>query len=457
MISEMALNNKNNVDDTAKSQPRLQQIGNFTAKKLPNGWHLLINCQIEISHFQYVVIQPAAGVVLLEIDPVWTANASTIFQQHLADTGFSSRFPGHLPLIHRRMRPGDMAMLDMLLAEAFIWLDPISIDSDGGWEEALEALLTPYPPAETKAVGTTPPLVTLVADTRSPQPGQARLNRNGWIGPTAATLALTIIFFVPPRVVEAPIAPAMPPPSAAVAAMLMPTQPMPLAEYPPLLGDTAAEVIMHPSPPMPSNLPPEAVEPFQPPPPLPAPPQAIAASLPEALASLAPPTAMEGIEMLLPAADPTPIAAPNPPMAPPPPIGLPAVMAPPSAPERLVVPPLPPLPALASAPPRPSLPPPTQPLVRMSPAETETARRRGEALAALGDISGARRFLERAAAAGSGAAALAMAESFDPQKLAARGVIGLPPDRSAALTWYRHALALGVAEAAPPIARLEAE
>jgi hypothetical protein len=41
----------------------------------------------------------------------------------------------------------------------------------------------------------------------------------------------------------------------------------------------------------------------------------------------------------------------------------------------------------------------------MSPAETETARRRGEALAALGDISGARRFLERAAAAGSGAAA----------------------------------------------------
>jgi len=239
-------------------------------------------------------------------------------------------------------------------------------------------LLTPSPLAETKAVGATQPPVTLVADTRSPQPGQAKLNRNGWIGPTAATLALTIIFFVPPRLAEAPIAPAMPPPPAAVPAMLMPTQPVPLAEYPPLLGDTAAE-------------------PFQPPPPLPAPPQAIAASLPEALASLAPPTAMEGIEMLLPAADPAPIAVPNPPMAPPPPIALPAVMAPPSAPERLVVPPLPPLPAVASAPPRPSLPPAAQPLARMSPAETETARRRGEALAALGDISGARRFLERAA------------------------------------------------------------
>ena len=93
----------------------------------------------------------------------------------------------------------------------------------------------------------------------------------------------------------------------------------------------------------------------------------------------------------------------------------------------------------------------------MSPAEVEAARRRGEALAALGDISGARRFLERAALAGSGAASLAMAESFDPQKLAERGVIGLSPDRTTALTWYRHALALGVAEATPRIARLEAE
>jgi len=130
----MALTKENHVDDTAKSQPRLKQIGNFTVTKLPNGWNLLINCQIKINHFQYVVIQPAVGVVLLEIDPVWTTNARNIFQQHLADTGFSSRFPGHLPLIHRRMRPGDMAMLDMLLAEAFVWLDPISIDSDGGWE-----------------------------------------------------------------------------------------------------------------------------------------------------------------------------------------------------------------------------------------------------------------------------------------------------------------------------------
>lgn len=87
----------------------------------------------------------------------------------------------------------------------------------------------------------------------------------------------------------------------------------------------------------------------------------------------------------------------------------------------------------------------------------EAARRRGEALAAIGDISGARRFLERAARAGSGAAALAMAESFDPRILPERGVIGLPPDRAAALAWYHRALALGIAEAASRIANLEAE
>jgi TPR repeat protein len=92
----------------------------------------------------------------------------------------------------------------------------------------------------------------------------------------------------------------------------------------------------------------------------------------------------------------------------------------------------------------------------MGPSDIEAARRRGEALVALGDISGARRFLERAALAGSGPAALAMAETFDPRVLAGRGVIGLSPDSTAALTWYRRALALGMAEAAPRIATLEA-
>jgi TPR repeat protein len=50
-----------------------------------------------------------------------------------------------------------------------------------------------------------------------------------------------------------------------------------------------------------------------------------------------------------------------------------------------------------------------------------------------------------------------MAETHDPDILRRRGVIGLPPDRAAALSWYRRALALGAPEAASRIARLEAE
>jgi TPR repeat protein len=78
-------------------------------------------------------------------------------------------------------------------------------------------------------------------------------------------------------------------------------------------------------------------------------------------------------------------------------------------------------------------------------------------LLALGDISGARRFLVRAAEGGSGPAAQALAETYDPRLLRERGVVGLAPDRAAALAWYRRAAALGAPEAAARIAILEAE
>jgi hypothetical protein len=93
----------------------------------------------------------------------------------------------------------------------------------------------------------------------------------------------------------------------------------------------------------------------------------------------------------------------------------------------------------------------------MDPALRDSMLRRGQALVAIGDISGARRFLERAAQGGSAAAAMAMAETYDPGSLARLGVIGLPADPAAALSWYRRALALGAAEAAARIATLEAQ
>jgi TPR repeat protein len=82
--------------------------------------------------------------------------------------------------------------------------------------------------------------------------------------------------------------------------------------------------------------------------------------------------------------------------------------------------------------------------------------RRGEELLAIGDISGARRFLERAAASGSGRAALAVGGTFDPRVLAELGARGITPDRAAARLWYQRAAALGEAEAASRIAALDA-
>ena len=69
--------------------------------------------------------------------------------------------------------------------------------------------------------------------------------------------------------------------------------------------------------------------------------------------------------------------------------------------------------------------------------------RRGDELLALGDISGARRLLERAEAAGSANAALRLAETYDPRTLPFLNARGLQPDPAAALAWYRRAEARG--------------
>jgi TPR repeat protein len=60
----------------------------------------------------------------------------------------------------------------------------------------------------------------------------------------------------------------------------------------------------------------------------------------------------------------------------------------------------------------------------------------------LGDISAARRFYERAAAAGNGRAAAAAGRTYDPAFLA--GIrAGIQADPEAASAWYRRAAALG--------------
>jgi TPR repeat protein len=83
-----------------------------------------------------------------------------------------------------------------------------------------------------------------------------------------------------------------------------------------------------------------------------------------------------------------------------------------------------------------------------SPALLAALIRRGDALFELGDVSGARRFYERAAEAGSAAAAFALGRTFDPAVLTAAGALGIRPDPDAAAAWYRRAEALRAAAAA---------
>ncbi|MEM8743042.1 MAG: hypothetical protein AAGF14_00230 [Pseudomonadota bacterium] len=82
---------------------------------------------------------------------------------------------------------------------------------------------------------------------------------------------------------------------------------------------------------------------------------------------------------------------------------------------------------------------------------------RGANLAELGDIAGARLVFEYAALRGSGQAMFALAQTFDPEYLSARGVIGVAPDVKVAVSWYRKASRLGINAAAARAKDLEAQ
>ncbi|GBE43827.1 hypothetical protein BMS3Bbin10_01909 [bacterium BMS3Bbin10] len=78
-------------------------------------------------------------------------------------------------------------------------------------------------------------------------------------------------------------------------------------------------------------------------------------------------------------------------------------------------------------------------------AAAEEARllERGKELTASGDISSTRLAYEYAAHRGSVNAMFALAQTYDPEMLAAWSVVGIRPDMSAALKWYGRAAGLG--------------
>ena len=110
---------------------------------------------------------------------------------------------------------------------------------------------------------------------------------------------------------------------------------------------------------------------------------------------------------------------------------------------------VPPLPGPAVVPVAVSAPgrPPGGPPGPVAPEMLAALVRRGDAMMAIGDVSAARLLYERAAAAGSGAAATALGRSYDPAALATLRVRGLRGDAAAAAAWYRRGVSLGDPEA----------
>jgi hypothetical protein len=92
---------------------------------------------------------------------------------------------------------------------------------------------------------------------------------------------------------------------------------------------------------------------------------------------------------------------------------------------------------------------------RLSATEITALLGRGDAYLGTGDITSARKFYERAAAAESGLAALQLGATFDPIVLGHAGIRGLTADPVQALFWYRRARELGVGDAEQRIKALE--
>jgi hypothetical protein len=84
---------------------------------------------------------------------------------------------------------------------------------------------------------------------------------------------------------------------------------------------------------------------------------------------------------------------------------------------------------------------------RLSAAELAALRARGDRMFALGDISSARLFYERAADTGDGQAALNLAKTFDPVFLYSARLYWVRGDADRAAYWYRRARDLGAPEA----------
>jgi hypothetical protein len=130
--------------------------------------------------------------------------------------------------------------------------------------------------------------------------------------------------------------------------------------------------------------------------------------------------------------------------------------APPAVPPQAAVAPSPAAPqALAAAPPVAVPPVATPPARQLDAEEIALLMKRAKDLLASGDIPPARLLLRRAADAREAAAALILAQTYDPDVLGTQDVRNINPDSAMARTWYQKAAQLGSAEAQRRLAQLQ--
>jgi hypothetical protein len=92
---------------------------------------------------------------------------------------------------------------------------------------------------------------------------------------------------------------------------------------------------------------------------------------------------------------------------------------------------------------------------RLSATEVSELLTQGDARFSTGDVTSARLFYERAAAAGDGRAALRLGATFDPAFLRRAGLRNVQGDVTKAQSWYTLAADLGAIEAAHQLSRAE--
>ncbi len=427
----------------ARAVPELAGLG--------PDWVLVAGARLGADPIDMVLLHPRLGVALLQVAPRWTIDAPGRLRQRLDQARFGAIFNGHLPVVHRMVTPRDLPDLPRLLAEGFAGQPPLDLPAGDAWMRVVHrALLTgPMAMSEPRA-------------RRLRAAGRRKIRMAAGLGLAGVVAIATILVRTggsagpePRRVLAVAITaadaagvpqagmPELPMMAAPAPAEELVAEPMPASEATGIM--LAAQAVQAASPESWAAAPetlaaePEAL-PDPPSVPVPIAPPADPQPLP--VADLVPdaipaPMPLLALAALVPTASPSPPAAPVlPPVAPPlaslppaaPPLAHPLAMVPEAAPERL-----PAAPAIVAPPPAPAR------RAVADPAVLAALLRRGEALLALGDISGARRFFERVAEAGSAGGALAMGRTYDPVVLAELQAWSIGPDPVAAAGWYRRA------------------